>query len=408
VRDAWRFGDRVTVNVGARYESYHVYLPAQSKPPGRFSAGGDFPEQDILTWRNWAPRVGVSWPLDDSNRTVLKATYGWYNFAMQTIYGDTYNRNALSTQTYRWIDLNGNKNYDDGELGAFVSATGSSASVSNPDLEQPKTHEITASLERQIATNFSARASYVYRREVDRYQNVNVLRPYEAYSNATTATDPGPDGVLGTPDDGGAVTYYDYSAAYAGSAFVKLVDINTDGYENTYNSVEVAAQKRLSNRWQLVTSFLATHVDTWRNGIPQDPNAEGFYPKSGYWEWNFKLSGSYDLPYDIQAAAVFTSQSGSVWARDARFTTGLPRLGSLVLLMEDPASRRLPTQNILNLRFEKRQKVGFGTAAFQFDMFNVTNTNVELGVTTRSGASFGQITSIVPPLVARLGVSYTF
>jgi hypothetical protein len=408
VRDAWRFGDRVTLNAGLRYESYHVYLPAQSKPAGRFFPAGDFPEIDVLTWRNWAPRIGVSWPLDAENRTVLKATYGWYNFATQVIYGDTYNRNALATTTYRWNDLNGNKDYDDGELGAYVSATGSSASAINPDLKQPRTHEITTSLERQIARDFSTRVSYVYRREVDRFQNVNVLRPYEAYSVATTTTDPGPDGVIGTPDDGGPVTYYDYSAAYAGSAFNRLVDVNTDGYENAYHSIEVAAQKRLSHRWQLVTSFLATHVDVWRNGIPQDPNAANFFPKSKYWEWNFKLSGSYELPYQIQAAAMFTSQSGSVWAREARFTTGLARLGSLVLLMEDPASRRLPTQNLLNVRFEKRQKIGSATASFQFDVFNFMNTNVEMEVTARSGSNFGRITSIVPPRVARLGITFSF
>jgi hypothetical protein len=163
----------------------------------------------------------------------------------------------------------------------------------------------------------------------------------------------------------------------------------------------------MSNKWQLVTSFLATHVDEWRSGVPQTPNAE-IYPKRRYWEWNFKIAGSYDLPYGIQAAGTFTSQSGSVWARDARFTAGLPRTGSLVLLMEDAAANRLPTQNLLNIRFEKRQKIGPGTASFQFDVFNMTNTNVETGVTTRSGTSFGRITGILPPRVARLGVSYTF
>ena len=408
VRDAWRFGERVTVSAGVRYERYHLYLPAQSKPAGQFSAAGDFPYQDILTWQNWAPRLGLSWPLDKSNRTVIKATYGWFNFATQTLYADTYNRNGLTTQTYRWNDLNGNRGYDAGELGTFVSATGSSAAVTNPDLKQPKTHEVTASLERQVAADFSTRVSYVYRREVDRYQNVNVLRPYGAYSIPIANTDPGPDGVLGTSDDGRAVMYYDYTAAYAGAAFVSLKDLNTDGYTNSYNSVEMAAQKRMSNRWQLVTSFLATYVDSWRSGIPQDPNAAGFFPKSQYWEWGFKLSGSYELPYRIQAAAMFTSQSGSVWAREARFTAGLARLAEVILLMEDPAANRLPTQNILNIRFEKRQKIGPGTASFQFDLFNVTNTNVELGVTARSGASFNQITSIVPPRVAKLGVSYSF
>ncbi len=410
VRDAWRIGDRVTINAGVRYEGYHVYLPAQSKDPGRFFPAGQFPEIDVLTWRHWAPRIGVSVPLDKDNRTVLKATYGWYNFATQALYGDTYNANARTTATYRWTDLNGNRDYDDGELGAFVSATGSSASVINPDLKQPKTHEVTTSLERQIASNFSARASYVYRREVDRYQNINVLRPYDAYNVPIAGVDPGPDGVVGTSDDGRALTYYDYAAAYAGASFVRLEDVNTSGYENSYHSIEVAAQKRLSNRWQLVTSFLATHADEWDDnyGVPQDPNAANFFPKRKYWQWGFKLSGSYQLPYDIQAAAMFTSQSGSVYARDARFTAGLTRLSEVILWMEDPAAHRLPTQNIANVRLEKRQKVGFGTASFQLDLFNVTNTNAILGVTTRSGANFGKVTDIVAPRIARLGVTFKF
>jgi hypothetical protein len=408
LRDAWLFGDRATLNLGVRYEAYHVFVPAQSKPAGRFYPGGDFPRTEVLTWRNWAPRIGLSLPLDSSNRTVVKATYGWFNFATQVLYADDYNRNASASTTYRWTDLNGNRDYDDGEFGTFVTATGATTAATNPDLTQPKTHELTTSIERQVASNFSARASYVYRREVDRYRNVNVLRPYEAYSVAIPNVDPGPDGVVGTADDGGALTYYEYAADYAGAAFIKNMDLNAPGHENFYHSVEVAAQKRLSNRWQLVTSVLATHRNAWRSGPPVTPNEAGFYPKTKHWEWSYKLAGSYDFPYAIQAAATFTSQSGDVWAREARFTTGLVRSGSLVLLMEDPASNRLPTQNLLNVRVEKRQKIGPGFASFQFDLFNITNTNVELGVTARSGSSFGRITSIVPPRVVRLGVSYKF
>lgn len=416
-RDAWRFGDRATLNLGVRYERYHVYNPAQSKPEGRFYPAGDFPEGDVLTWQNWAPRIGIAMPLDADKRTVVKATYGWFNFATQALYADTFNNNAVASTTYRWLDLNGNRDYDDGEFGTFVTATGAKTSAVNPDLEQPKTHEVTTSIERQLAANFSARASYVYRREVNRFQTVNVLRPYDAYNTAIPSVDPGPDGVAGTADDGPPITYYEYGAAYAGAAFIQNVDQNVPGYDNGYHSVEVAAQKRLSNKWQLVTSFLATRMNEWvaglttagglGSGVSVTPNMD-FFPKRQYWQWNYKVAGSYDLPYQIQVAGTFTSQSGEVWARDARFTTGLVRSGSLILRMEDAAANRLPTQNLLNLRVEKRQKIGFGTAAFQFDLFNVLNTNVELGVTTRSGASFGRITSILPPRVARLGVSYTF
>lgn len=411
-RDTWRFGDRATLNLGVRYEAYHVFIPPQSKPEGRFYPAGDFPEAKILTWRNWAPRIGLSWPLGSDNRTVLKATYGWFNFAMQATYADTFNNNASASTTYRWSDLNGDRDYDDGEFGTFVTATGAKTSAANPDLIQPRTHEITTSIERQIAANFSTRASYIFRREVDRYKTVNVLRPYDAYSIATQNTDPGPDGVNGTADDGGPITYYEYAAAFAGSAFIRNVDQNVPGYENSYHNIEFAAQKRLSNNWQLVTSFLATHLDEWANGLttgtPYTPNEENFFPKRQYWQWSYKIAGSYDLPYQVQVAGTFTSQSGDVWGRDARFTTGLVRSGSLILLMEDPAANRLPTQNLLNLRVEKRQKIGPGTASFQFDLFNVTNANVELGVTTRSGSTFGRITSIVPPRMVRLGVSYNF
>ena len=335
----------------------------------------------------------------------MKATYGWFNFATQATYGDTYNRNAAGDddlpleRPQRQPGLRRRRVRDvrHGDRARQPSAT-------NPDLKQPKTHEVTASLERQIAANFSARASYVYRREVDRYQNVNVLRPYDAYIIAIPNTDPGPTASLGTSDDGGALTYYDYTAAYAGAAFVKNVDLNTPGYENSYHNIEVAAQKRLSNKWQLVTSFLATHVDMWRNGIPAGPERRSSSTRSpstgsgaSSWPAATTCRGRSRRP------AMFTSQSGSRLGARRAFHDGSGPASAVILLMEDPAANRLPTQNMLNFRFEKRQKLGPGTASFQFDLFNVTNTNVELGVTTRSGASFSQITSIVPPRVVEAG-----
>lgn len=414
VRDAWRIGERATINAGVRFEGYDVTIPAQSKPAGRFYPAGEFEKIDVVKWNNWAPRIGVAYPFDKGNRTVMKATYGWFNYAIQANYADAFNNNASASTTYRWNDLNGNRDYDDGEFGAFVTATGAKTAAPNPDLKQPRTHEVTASLERQIASNFQARASYVYRREVDRYRTVNVLRPYEAYSIAIPGVDPGPDGIVGTGDDGRPVTYYEYTADYAGSAFIRNVEMNVPGYSNNFHSVEVAAQKRMSNRWQLVTSFLATRIDRWRGstdalaGPPVTPNEELFFPKINYWEWSYKLAGSYDLPYDMQVAATFNSQSGDVWGREARFTSGLVRSSQLIVYVEDPAANRLPTQNLLNFRFEKRQKLWRGRAAFQFDLFNVTNTNVETGVVIRSGSTFGNVTGIIPPRVVRLGVSYSF
>ena len=85
---------------------------------------------------------------------------------------------------------------------------------------QPNTWETTVSYERELAENFAIRGMYIYRTVSDTIEDINTMRPYSAYSIPITRRDPGPDGALNTADDAGKVTMYDYSAAYAGAAFV--------------------------------------------------------------------------------------------------------------------------------------------------------------------------------------------
>jgi hypothetical protein len=42
------------------------------------------------------------------------------------------------------------------------------------------------------------------------------------------------------------------------------------------------------------------------------------------------------------------------------------------------------------------------------DLFHALNSNVALDAAAASGPSFGKITSIVPPRIARLGVTLSF
>lgn len=405
VTDSWRVGERLTFNLGMRAERYHVYLPEQSKPAGSFSEAASFPAQEIQDWRGIVPRVGVSYALTKDLRTVFKATYGRFEWPGLAETGLTYNKNNLLTTTYRWNDLNGDKGFQNNELGAFVSLAGSANTVLNLDLQQPKTDEWTATIERELMQNFSTRVSYVYKREFDQYQLVNTARPYSAYTIPVTTVDP----VTKAP-----ITIYDYDPALRGAAFVVNKNLNTDGYTNTYNNIEVVANKRLSNRWQLLATYLATRRNVWLDtpapytGVPQDPNTANFFPKDQTWQRVFKLSGSYLLPYGIQLASSFTNQSGVPFARTALFTTGLAQLGSIVLKMEPVGAENYPAQNLLAFRVEKRVKVGFGRASLQFDLFNALNTNAATSQTIQSGASFGRVLAIVPPRIGRVGVTFTF
>jgi hypothetical protein len=411
VRDNWRIGDRLTLSLGLRVERYDAYLPEQSKPAGPFSEAADYPRIDLYEWASWAPRIGLSYPLTADNRTVVKATYGRFNFALRASDSRTirnFNKNDYSATRYRWNDLDGDRRLDyPGELGTFVNTEGGSSTVFNPDITQPKVDEATVHVEREISSGFSARVGYVYKRESNLFQLVNTARPYEVYDRPIANVDPGPDGVARTADDGPAITYFDYDPAFAGRAFERLTYINTPGYTDRFHNFEIGVDKRLSNRWQMRGSYLATRKNVWIAGVPQTPNEE-FFPKNETWETTFRMSGSYEAPLGIQASAVYEYQSGTPLARDALFR-GLPQLSTVTLRMEELGSQRLPAVKLLNVRAAKRLRL-FTTQAMtlQFDLYNALNTNDETARSVRSGPTYGRITAIIPPRVARLGVTYSF
>lgn len=420
-RDNFRIGEKLTVNLGFRLERYHVYLPSQSKEAGQFSQAAQFAEKSLYDWRGFAPRFGLSYAVND--KTVVKAAYGRFNFAIRA---DTagvvrpFNANDHTQRRYKWNDLNGdgifqgtfdqNTGQVGGEFGAFIGTdpgTGSSSQVLNQDVKLPKTDEITVFLERELFGGVSARVGYVFKRQFDLYQVVNLDRPYEAFDVAVTTTDPGPDGRAGTSDDGGSLTYYDLNPAYRGKETLMLV--NPPGYKESYNNIDLAITKRLSRGYQYGVTYLGTKRNRFASGFPMDPNTANFFPKDQSWEHTFRANGSAQLPWGLQASSVYEIQSGTAQARDVQFRTGLPTLGSLTLRQEAIGSVRLPAVKLLNVRAAKRFRIPAGQAVtVEWDLFNALNTNAATNITRRSGPNFDRINAILPPRVMRLGLVYSF
>ena len=414
VRDAVRVTNRLTVNAGVRFEQYHVFFPAQSKPVGPFSAAADYSEVDLYNWNGIAPRFGVSYALTRDNKNVIKATYGRFNFAIRpsdsTIVRNL-NGNEYEATRYRWNDVNNDHLFQyASELGTFIQTEGGATSrgLYNGDVKEPKTDEATTFFERQIGSSIAARVGYVYKREFAKYRLVNTNRPFSSFNIPIATVDPGADGKVGTADDGGAVTYYDYDPAVAGPAFDKSLALNVAGYTDRYDNIEVAVDKRMSNRWQLLTSFLGTKKNVWIAGPPTNPD-EAFFPKDQTWDRTFRTAGSFQMPWGVSTAAIYEYQSGAAQARDVLFRTGLKQQSSVTLRMEPLGAHRLPANKLLSFRAAKRVSLPHSHhATLQFDLYNALNANDATTQSVRSGPTFGQITAILPPRVARLGFTYTF
>ena len=138
-----------------------------------------------------------------------------------------------------------------------------------------------------------------------------------------------------------------------------------------------------------------------------NPNAEIFAANNTY-EWQARLSGSYDIPFGIQFSANFTSQSGAQLARTLSVTGG-KQITSMTIRTEPIGSIKLDTLNLLTLRAEKRFRIAKSQAAtVGFQIYNMLNSNAITTMTVQSGANFGKPTAIVDPRVGEFTLSYKF
>lgn len=414
VADTWRLTSRMTANVGLRWDRYTAYVPASVKPQGNFGEAGNFPRVEAGTWSGVAPRAGFAFDLTGDGKTVVKGTYGFFNYNFNYGFASVYNGNNATRTTYTWRDLNGNTDYDRGEVNLdvngldFVSLTGTTNPIINTDLKQPHIHELSASFERQLGSDMSARFLWVHKRQTGLVENINPLRPASAYNIPITRIDPGPDGVQGNGDDRGNVTIWDYNPAFRGGAFVGIEPVNRpSGRDDHANSFEVLFGKRSSRHWSAQTSFLATKNHRWITGVAQSPNDE-LFPLDQTWEWSYRASGSYTAPWGIQASAFYLLLNGAQGQRTYLFRN-VPNSSTLTIRLEDYGASSGPRRGNLNLKVAKRLPLG-GRRRLEvsLDALNATNNNVAWTTSYISGPTFGYATRIAVPRAVRLGVQFDF
>ncbi len=387
----------------------------------------------MLTWANVGPRVGAAFDVTGRGRTVVKLFAGRFYWNPSTTIVDDENPVGQAAARFAFRDLNGNRVLDEGpsggladspELGRRLATLGGAGTVTvDPDLGSAYGHEISAHFEQQVADDLSFRGSYVYKNARNLYGIVDMNRAF-TYRIPFPYADRGADDVEGTADDQVLQLFDRPPDVPEDRRYVNPGRHGLPSPDGDYHTVEMALDRRFSDRWMLLTSFLHTRaralLQTTSSASVRTAARFDFVDGTTYeWRvnqarfgrvattyWNYKLAGRYVFPYEIGFSAAYRLQSGYQVGR--RITVQLPNAGT-ERVMANPYDERAPHVGIFDLRAEKQLALRAGVSlTLLLDAFNVLNDASVLNFRTISGPRHNEIIAILNPRVLRTGLRLEF
>lgn len=107
-QDQWTL-QRLTLNLGLRFDYFNGYVPPQELPAVRFVGARSFSEvRDVPNWKDLSPRIGGAYDLFGDGRTAVKASIGRYVGKMSTAVATANNplETSINTVSRAWNDAN--------------------------------------------------------------------------------------------------------------------------------------------------------------------------------------------------------------------------------------------------------------------------------------------------------------
>ena len=431
LQDQYAIG-RVTVNAGIRFDHWTAGVGPDTLTGGTWFQPQNYPAQNgIFATNDVAPRIGLAWDPTGQRTLVLKAGYGRF---YERVDGTTINfaRQAASgTVTYTWNDLNHDKIFEPGELGALVSDTRPVVpGTIDPNLKMPYTDSFNVGVERDLGRGFGLTVNGIFKRERDLWSQYDLSKPFD------TAYTPVP---VVNPLNGQTMTIYSIIPSFQALPPNRILTNPSSPlklYRN-YNGLEFVLRKPLANHWMTQMSYDLGHsygtVGTLffdHQGSPYlNPNS--LINADGDQELDrrhiIQLMGTYQLPYGVQVSAhaqllsglplatTFSGGAGVTGATYARFTAAqYPLIQSAAFIdvpIQQQGTLRTDWQRTLDFRIEKHQNIG-GSKSFDvmLDVFNLFDANTIVRVQSLNMAlsNFMKPAEIMTPRAARIGLRFNF
>ena len=418
VQDTWSIGDKLTLNVGVRFDKESLSMPKESdKRPGNLP-NPDWQSKPDINWSVLSPRIGLTYDVTGDGKTVVKATYGRYASGLHYDYFTDTHPAAGWGYDYNMTTLDGVVVQDDRNDWYNSPQT----SVYDSDFNAPILTELTLSFEKALSDDLAVSLTGFYKKQNSHLQTVDGSRlDIDKLMNDGTLDWLGYD-----PVHVNTTVNMDLYQDTDPNRTPQYTVANVPGADNQYVGVLVTAQKRFQQNGQMSGSFIwnshegmVTPSDyTQYYGFSdayQNPNAQvnagGAFAYTP--PWQLKLNGCYQLPWGINMGGHVVVSGGSAYTH--YYSTAVPpfsdyNLGHCDIYAEPQGDSRLPTFWMLNLGLEKTFKVSDTyTATLVVDWYNVTNNQVPLSANAQMGTTnTDEILQILNPGLFQFGVRVNF
>lgn len=450
-QDQWTI-NRLTLNLGLRFEYLQNSTPAVSIPAGRLSDGQTFPAQGCIPcWKDLNPRAAVAYDLFGDGKTAVKASVGRYVEAQTTglagLYGPA--AAAVNSTTRTWNDSNHNFFPDcdlrstvaNGECGAMANPTfgGSQANVhADPSYitgwgKRGYTWMSSVGIQRDLGLGIALDAGYYHTWYGNQVVRDNILvtpADYDPYC-VTAPTDPRLGNVSGTqvcglydikPSKFNQADYVDSLASKFGRVSESFSGVDVTMNARLPRGANVSGGMSIGNAIGNGSGFGALVSNKIKRCFVVDSPQELYncdYQNPS--RANFKLNGSIPLWGGFQGAAVYQNLPALNYAALATFSSAqiAPSLGrqlsaggTVTIDLFKPFSKfRDDRINQLDLRLSKKWRSGRLGFQLNTDLYNVTNNGAVLNINSTygtNGANWLKPSQVLDARLFKMGVQIDF
>ena len=438
-QDQWTI-QRLTLNLGVRYDNFHGWIPAQHRPAGPFVAAFDFEAiDDVPNWKDINPRVGAAYDLTGRGTTAIKASLGRYQAVQGSNISIANNpANAIVTAASRnWADTNRDYVPQETELGPLSNNQFGTVVINTRYAQDVLTGwaargynwQGSVNVQHELRPGFGVMAAY-YRTWYGNFQitdNLSVSSAdYDPYC-VTAPVDPRLPGGGGNQLCG---LYNITPEAFGQAAAGNLVSQATEYGEQTevYDGLEAGFSARFAGG-----GFMSGGVSTGRtvtdNCFVVDSPEQvrpGFCEVTNPWrgQTQVKFNGTYPLPAGFQASATFQNLPGIPIQASRTYTNAeiapslgrnlgscgnrVPCTGTVTIPLITPNTMFEDRLTQVDVRLTKLFRTRGARIQAMFDVYNMFNASTILTENLTYGPTWLLPTRILGGRLFKFGAQLDF